>query len=147
MTGQQAIEVLLFDLGGVLVDFAGFEELGLLLEETTATASIHRRWIRSDAIRRFESGKITAATFAQLFVAEWRLSLTPEEFLHQFSEWSRGLYPGAARLLHRLRRSHRSACLSNSNQVQGPAQRRWLDGLVESFFFSYEMGAAKPDSE
>ena len=146
MTGQQTIEVLLFDLGGILVDFAGFRELAPLLDETTTTESIHEKWIRSDAIRRFESGKITAETCAQLFVTEWRLSLTPEEFLRQFSEWSRGLYPGTTRLLRRLQRTHRIACLSNSNEVHGPSQRRWLDGLVDSFFFSYEMGVAKPDS-
>lgn len=146
MTAQRAVDVLLFDLGGVLVDFTGFEDLDSLLEERIPTESIQKRWIRSDAIREFESGRITAKIFARIFVTEWRLSLTPGEFLHRFSGWSRGLYPGTARLLQRLGKTHRTACLSNSNEIHAPAQRRWLDGLIESFFFSYEAGIAKPDS-
>lgn len=146
MPGRQKEEVLLFDLGGVLVDFAGFEELPLLLQEKPTSAAIQKRWIHSEAISRFERGKITATSFAQRFVAEWHLSLSPAEFLHQFSGWSRGLYPGAARLLHHLSSTHRIGCLSNSNELHGPSQRRWLDGVVEKFFFSFEMGLAKPDS-
>jgi len=140
------MEILLFDLGGVLVDFAGFEELAPLLTEKTTHATIQKRWIHSEAIGRFESGKITADTFAQDFVTEWQLPLTAAEFLHHFSAWSRGLYPGAARLLQLLKANHRLACLSNSNEIHGPSQRQWLDGLVDSFFFSYEMGLVKPDS-
>ena len=139
------MEILLFDLGGVLVDFAGFEELGPLLNKTTDTTAIRQRWIESDALGRFESGEISPVDFARLFVAEWQLSASPDDFLHQFSQWSRGLYPGVAPLLRRLQRTHRLACLSNSNQVHGPAQRLWLDELVEHFFFSYEMGIVKPD--
>lgn len=146
MPGQQAIEVLLFDLGGVLVDFAGFEELAPLLAEKTTHSTIQEKWIHSEAIGRFESGKITAEAFAQDFVTEWQLSLAAAEFLHGFSGWSRGLYPGAARLLHFLKTNHRLACLSNSNEIHGPSQRRWLDGLVDTFFLSYEMGVVKPDS-
>ena len=146
MSGRQKEEVLLFDLGGVLVDFAGFEELPLLLQEKPTSAAIQEKWIRSAAIREFESGEIMAASFARRFVVEWHLSLSPEEFLRRFSGWSRGLYPGAARLLHHLSSTHRIACLSNSNELHGPSQRRWLDGIVERFFFSFEMGLAKPDS-
>jgi len=145
MGAHQSFDVLLFDLGGVLVDFAGFEQLDRILGATTAAASIRERWIKSDAVSRFERGDISPVDFAKLFVAEWQLSASPDDFLHQFSDWSRGLYPGATRLLRHLQGSHRLACLSNSNQVHGPSQRQWLDGLVEHFFFSYEMGAVKPD--
>jgi len=140
------MEVLLFDLGGVLVDFAGFEELAPLLPQTTTRATIQKRWIHSEAIGRFESGKITADAFAQRFVIEWQLPLAATEFLHHFSAWSRGLYPGAARLLESLKTNHRLACLSNTNEIHGPSQRQWLDGLVDSFFLSYEMGVVKPEA-
>ena len=145
MAEEQELEVLLFDLGGVLVDFVGFERLNLLLDEPSDDTAIRKRWIESEALRRFESGQISPAEFAQLFVTEWQLSASPDDFLHLFSDWSRGLYPGADRLLQRLQRTHRLACLSNSNRVHGPSQRRWLDGFVDHFFFSYEMGLAKPD--
>lgn len=145
MCAHQSFDVLLFDLGGVLVDFTGFEQLDRILGGTTAAAAIRERWIRSDAVSRFERGEISPADFAELFVAEWQLSTSPDGFLRQFADWSRGLYPGTARLLRHLQKTHRLACLSNSNQVHGPSQRHWLEGLVELFFFSYEIGAVKPD--
>jgi len=41
-------ELLLFDLGGVLIDFAGFDELGRLLPGVTDRAEVRQRWIESD---------------------------------------------------------------------------------------------------
>lgn len=142
---RQSFDVLLFDLGGVLVDFTGFEQLSRILGGMPAATAIRNRWIESDAVSHFERGEISSGDFAKLFVAEWQLSLSPDDFLHQFSEWSRGLYPGADRLLRHLQQTHRLACLSNCNQVHASSQRQWLDGLVEHFFFSHEMGAVKPD--
>ena len=145
MADNQDLQILLFDLGGVLVDFVGFEKLSRLLDESAGESAIREKWIESDAVRRFEAGQISPAAFAQRFLTEWQLSVSPDEFLHLFSNWSRGLYPGADHLLQRLRKTHSLACLSNSNRVHGPTQRRWLDGLVDHFFFSYQMGIVKPD--
>jgi len=87
MPGRQKEEVLLFDLGGVLVDFAGFEELPLLLQEKPTSAAIQKRWIHAEAISRIESGRITATSFARRFVAEWPLSLTPAELTHTLRQF------------------------------------------------------------
>lgn len=139
-------DVLLFDLGGVLVDFAGFAELGRLLPGLDA-AAVRERWIRSDAVHRFERGDCGAAEFAHQFLAEWSLDCEPDAFLRAFAEWNRGPYPGAVALLERLRGVHRLACLSNANEIHTPAHRQRFDGLFESFYFSNELGLAKPEPE
>lgn len=139
-----ATRVLLFDLGGVLVDFAGFSELGALCP--LGESEIRARWLDSPAVRAFERGALTPQEFARRFVAEWHLALAPEHLLAEFIRWNRGLYPGAERLLRRLRASHRVACLSNSNESHWAAWPE-LPGLFDDAFLSHQLSAVKPDAE
>lgn len=140
-------DVLLFDLGGVLVHFAGFEELRRLLPPGLDPATVRERWIRSEAVHRFERGDLGPAEFARRFLAEWDLELAPDDFLRSFAEWNRGPYPGAVALLERLRGRHRLACLSNSSELHTPAHRRRFAGVFERFYFSDELRLAKPEPE
>jgi putative hydrolase of the HAD superfamily len=58
-TANRSFDILLFDLGGVLIDFAGFEELPRLLPDRPGRAEIRRRWINCEPVRPFERGEIT----------------------------------------------------------------------------------------
>jgi len=147
MNTRRSFQVLLFDLGGVLVDFAGFEELGRLLPDAPDRSTIRKGWIESEAVRLFERGDISAERFASRFLGEWCLDLSPRAFLREFARWRRGLYPGAARLLERLRKTHRLAYLSNSNELHGPAHRESLDGFFDYSYFSHELRLLKPEPE
>ena len=142
-------KVLLFDLGGVLVDFAGLRELPDLLEEAPPLDELRRRLLSSPAILAFERGQITADDFARQFLAEWRLGLEPEAFIALFRSWNRAPLEGAHELLARLRPRHRLACLSNTNELH------WEDildghGLRPCFdhhYASHLLRLAKPDPE
>jgi len=147
MATEQRFEVLLFDLGYVLIDFAGFEELGRLLPDASDVAAIRRQWIRSESVHLFESGAISSGEFGLRFVEEWNLELSPEDFLGEFSSWPRGLYSGAGPLLQRLRKTHRLACLSNSNELHAHLHRQCLEPHLERYYFSHELGLAKPQPE
>ena len=138
-------DVLLFDLGGVLIDFAGFEELGPLMPQATDRAEVRARWIASDAVQRFERAEIAARQFAEGVIEELRLDLSPDEFLTAFVEWARGPYPGARSLLERIPKSYRLACLSNSNELHTPLHRRSMEPLLERYYFSDELGLVKPE--
>ena len=59
MTTKSAFDVLFFDLGGVLVDFAGFEEMRRFLPEVSDRSDIRDRWIKSESVQLFERGDIT----------------------------------------------------------------------------------------
>jgi len=143
---DSSFDVLLFDLGGVLVDFAGFAELPKLLREPISFAEVKRRWISSPAVSEFERGGFTPEEFAAAFAAEWPLNLYPAEFLVAFEQWLRGFYPGALELLADLRDEYRLACFSNSNPLHWHRNQSLL-GIGEVFdrtYASHQMGTLKP---
>lgn len=147
MIAEPSRDVLLFDLGGVLIDFAGFAELPGLLREPPSPAEVRRRWIGSKAVRRFERGDIGPEEFGDAFRSEWGLEISTGQFLARFTSWARGLYPGAAELLQRLNDRLPMACLSNSNVLHTPLHRSAIRPYIQQCFFSNELGLLKPQPE
>ena len=84
MGNASSIDVLLFDLGGVLIDFAGFDELRHLLPGGVSRDEVRERWISSPFVQRFERAEITPYVFAQGVVSELELDLGPDEFIDAF---------------------------------------------------------------
>jgi len=137
--------VLLFDLGGVVVESTGLATLERLLPQL-CREEIQSRWLGSKAVSGFESGVISQEAFARAFLAEWPLPMTPAQFLEEFSTWVRGFLPGARELLAGLRGRHRIACLSNTNSAHWAR----LEGIEEVFdvcIASHLTGFLKPDRE
>jgi HAD superfamily hydrolase (TIGR01509 family) len=138
--------LLLFDLGGVLLENATFKSLSRLLPKTLELADLKHRWLMSASVRHFELGEMSPDRFAEAFIDEWGVRLTPEEFLKEFSSWPRGFYPGVDDLLRTLRRKYRIGCLSNSNVVHWEK----FNGFSDHFdiaLSSHLMGSIKPDEE
>jgi len=138
--------VLLFDLGGVLLENVAFERLNVLLPSSIPSEDLKTQWLASPAVRAFETGNSTPEIFARDIVSEWQLSLTPTAFLEAFTYWPKGLYSGAPELLAMLRERYVVACLSNSNQIHW--QR--FNGFREHFDFSLSshlLGEVKPDRQ
>lgn len=138
--------VVLFDLGGVLVENSGEQGLSALLPYQLGREEIWARWLASDAVRRFERGQISPDVFAARFIDEWRLEIGPAAFIESFATWPRGLFDGAAALLRSLRAQHRVACLSNTNSLHW-ARFPELPDLFDSIFASHLTGFLKPDPE
>jgi len=145
MVDKPEIDFLLFDLGGVLIDFAGFEELGPLVPDSPGRKEIRSRWINSKVVQRFERGHIGPDQFARGIIGEFQLTLSADDFIGRFVEWARGPYPGAIELLQGISQTYPVAALSNSNVLHSPIHRRGLDGVIDSFYFSDEIGHVKPD--
>ncbi len=138
--------VLLFDLGGVLVETSGFDRLNELLANSIGLDDLREKWLTSPTVRRFELGKSSPEEFAQAFVAEWRLSYEPQVFLAEFASWPKGFYPGVAELLARLRQRYKVVCLSNSNVLHWAQMRSFLDHFHISLS-SHVLGVIKPDTD
>jgi putative hydrolase of the HAD superfamily len=139
--------LLLFDLGGVLVDYDPIGPLTRLLPERDDHSDIVNRWGDREALRRLETGQCAPHEFAAAVIAEFGLRLSHEEFLADFVLWDRGPLPGAVELLRALRGKVRLACLSNNNSVHWG---RLCDvfGIHREFdaaYLSHEIGVMKPD--
>jgi len=145
MSQEPGFDVLLFDLGGVLMDFAGFDELVRFIPGAPDRSEIRDRWIRCEAVRRFERGEIPCDQFADAVIEELAIDLSPPDFLGNFVDWAREPTPEALSLLRSLGRYFRIAALSNANELHTPLHRRRFKDVIDTFYFSDEIGAVKPD--
>jgi putative hydrolase of the HAD superfamily len=142
-----SVELLLFDLGGVLVDFSGPRELGKFLRAPLTPDEILRRWIECPHTEAFERGRISSKEWVERFVKAWDVTLSPDEFLKVFRMMTRRVLPGARALLDQLRSRYRLAVLSNSNALHWDRNTHELK-LIELFEFaisSHQVGLCKPD--
>lgn len=143
-----AIEVVLFDLGGVLVELSGVPAMRGWSGESH-DEDLWRRWLTCPWVRRFERGACSPREFAEGMVAEWGLPIGADEYLAAFRDWPKGLLPGARELVERVAPGVRRACLSNSNDLHWPRKRdeMGLGALLEAHFLSHQIGHVKPDRE
>lgn len=144
-----APKVLLFDLGGVLVDASGLRELPRLLKHSLPAEDLRRKWVASAAVGRFETGRCSSHAFADAFIAEWGLTLERDAFLAQFRTWVGAPFAETAALLAHLSSRHMLACLSNTNAVHWEElqQMGGLRRVLERPFVSHELGLMKPSAE
>ena len=138
--------IILFDLGGVLIENRAFDALNELLPEPLDKDVLRDRWLHSAALRSFESGLISADDFARRFILEWGLSLTQEEFLTEFMAWPSGFYPGAEALLRELRHNYHVSCLSNSNALHWEKFNGFA-GYFDIALSSHLLGLIKPEHD
>ena len=138
--------VVLFDLGNVLVEVAGYRVLAEWLGERDPAAVVEH-WLASPAVKQFERGQCTAAVFAAAIIAEHNLDLTVEAFIDAFSRWPRGLSPGAEALVDEVGARTTTACFSNSNAIHWYTQKDHarIRELFDHAFSSHEIGHVKPD--
>ncbi len=151
MHSRNQIQLILFDLGNVLVELDGFpwfkhQNNKLKLDE------IHQRWLALDSVRLFETGKIDEDCFFQQAFSELSLDKqdeTIDSFSEKYRNWVINFYPGTRELLQELQSKFQIACLSNTN----PYHIRHLKNvsneldLFEHCFFSHEIGHIKPDPQ
>ena len=142
---NDAHEALVFDLGGVLIEFGGFEALAALLPEPLGSAEIRSRWIASPAVTAFERGHIGPREFGERFVAEWPISLSAEDFVEAFRSWVLPLSDEARALVADLAGRRRIACLSNCNELHWETLGPPVEEHFEHAFVSFQLGLAKPD--
>jgi HAD superfamily hydrolase (TIGR01509 family) len=139
---------LLFDLGGVLMDWAGPYELPAHLA-APLDADLRLKMASCAATDAFERGDISPQVFAERFVRDWGVRLAPAEFLERYVAWLRGLYPGAEDLLAQLGARYRLACLSNTNAAhwQQSEAMRWLQQRLDVALSSHQLKLRKPQPE
>ena len=143
------IDAILFDLGGVLIDLVGVEQMVAWCPDIGDAHELWRRWLRSSAVRRYETGGATRDEFAADVVREFALPVDADTFLRAFEHWPRTLFPGARVLLTELAPRFRLASVSNTNELHW--ERFCRDWSLHTHFHhnfpSHEVGKLKPDAE
>ncbi len=145
MAGR-AVDLVLFDLGGVLIEPGGVGPLRELAG-LGSDAELWTRWLACPWVQTFESGACTPEEFAAGFVSDWALTLSPDDFLSFFAAWPQDPFPGADALVEQVRAEVPVALLSNMNRLQWETHHEDLP-MADGFdyrFLSYELGLVKPD--
>ena len=143
------IKIILFDLGGVLVELTGVPIMLKWTNHRYDAETLWEAWLNSPAVRSFEKGYSTAEQFADELIREMDLPVGKAEFIDRFGEWPKGLFPGVSSLMERLKRTYTLACLSNSNVLHWPIlmQEMGLEKMFQYHFASHLMKKLKPDRE
>lgn len=138
---------ILFDLGGVLVDFRGVsslaDRLGRPHGETAET------WLASPVVRAYERGHIDSRVFMEQIREELSLELDTAQLADEMAGWLPGLLPGAQELVGDLAEQNVAvSCLSNTNDLHWQRMRSWgVDDWFRHHVLSHEVGLVKPDAE
>jgi putative hydrolase of the HAD superfamily len=140
------LEVVIFDLGGVLADVPGVASLRELAG-VDSDEELWSRWLACQWVRRFESGGCSPQEFAAGVVSDWSLAIEPARFLDSFATWLNVPYDGAEQLVAEVGRTCTVACLSNMNPVHwDTTASHWpLMARLDHTFLSFRLGAVKPD--
>jgi putative hydrolase of the HAD superfamily len=143
------IRVLLFDLGGVLVELNDISTLLQVNGDPIPMNTLGSDWLNSPAARAFEKGISSIEQFADKYIEEISLPIKRNDFLNAFTQLPKGLYPDAARLIQRCRERYFTACLSNTNALhwQRLTHEMGIDTMFDQHFPSHLTGKLKPDRE
>jgi putative hydrolase of the HAD superfamily len=138
--------VVLFDLGGVLVEVAGAART-IAWAGMASHQALFGQLLTSEAFRQFEMGRRSPESFAQAMCAELRLPVGPATFLADFAGWPNRVLPGAPELIAAIPDDVVVACLSNNNAVHWPrlSGELGLGRLFAQQFLSHHLGMIKPD--
>ena len=141
--------LLLFDLGGVLIDFDGIQPMIELSKNRMDAEMIRRTWLLSPWVQRYQTGRCSAREFSEGFVKEVNLEIPPDLFLQHFYSWQRGFMPGAVELLTGLKQRYKIGCLSNINEMHWDMLIRdeKITRLFNVCYASHLIGKVKPDPE
>jgi len=146
---RNEIRLVLFDVGGVLVELSGLAMMLSWLGHRLTAEQTRTLWLTSPLVRLFETGKMEPAAFADQMIAELGLRVGNEEFLSELYTRSPRIFPGAVELVRRVPCCYVRATLCNTNALQWQALmgRHDLVGAFDHHFASHLTGKIKPDEE
>ena len=85
LSEEHAIRVVLFDLGGVLVELSGVSTVISWMANPVVPEELFRMWLTSPAVRAFETGRIDPDLFADQLIVEMSLQVGREALLKELA--------------------------------------------------------------
>lgn len=143
---MQEFDVIVFDLGGVLLDISGVQAILEWRNHQENLPEFWLKWINSPSVRGFESGQIEADQFIEGVVTEFELPVDGKTFAQSYASWIKGMFSGAEQLLTQLKPNYQLACLTNTNSLHWPEViKTGVIDFIDTPFVSFEMGEVKPE--
>ena len=146
---SNTVSVILFDIGGVLVELGGVQTMLGWLDKSMTLDQLNETWLLSPVVSAFEAGRMASDEFARQIVEEMSLRVSPETFLHEFTYWPQGLFPGVVDVIDRIPSTYTTAILSNTNALHWPRlmDEMGLANRFDHYFASHLVGMIKPDQD
>ncbi|MEM7563084.1 MAG: HAD family phosphatase [Pseudomonadota bacterium] len=140
-------EVILFDLGGVLVELGPEPLPSCCLPEGQMFRL--ENWFSSEIAIAFEKGMATPEEFAESLQRDLNLNASAKEIIRHFTNWPKGVFPGVHQLLGTLQNRYRLALLTNTNELHWPRITDEFKILhwFEHSFASHQLNMVKPDAD
>lgn len=147
--GDSAVEVLVFDLFGVLISFDDDLVTARLARHCADPAGAFERLHKLTARRDVITGETTLPQVHREIVDTHRLTLSYPEFEAAWLEPYHQPIPGMAELVEDLSRHYRLVLLSNVDRDYWQVVRTMHPELehFEALLVSCDLGRAKPDTE
>ncbi|SBS31258.1 Alpha-D-glucose-1-phosphate phosphatase YihX [Marinomonas spartinae] len=144
---NQDINVVMFDLGNVLVDLGSIEQMYTMLNTQGDITEVWLKWLKSPAVAAFDSGEISFDEFAERLPTEVGTEMDKEAFKACFKAWPKQLFDGALALVDSVKPHYHRAILSNTNAAHWPRlmNEMGLAGHFHSYFASHLIGKVKPE--
>ena len=154
-TNLESIEIILFDLGGVLIDI-DYSATSLEMKKIGFSSfdDFYTQFNQNDLFVLFETGKISEQAFINELKQYTDALVTPNQLVHAWNSMIGEFSEDKIKLLEKLK-SKRKAMLSNTNAIHWKKVRlEWhkkrdvqLEVHFEKIFLSHEIGLRKPHVE
>jgi putative hydrolase of the HAD superfamily len=141
------MKVLLFDMGGVLVELTGLLDMVRWMKEPVSGEDLIVRWIHSPAVTLFETGRISPEEFSVRTVGEFGLEISPDTFCKAFGDFIGDFTDGIRQVLLSIPGDYKKALLTNTNVIHWDKVHGYSDflPLFDAVFPSHLTGVIKPE--
>lgn len=143
------MNVLLFDLGGVVINWTGLQEMQKLLGNQHSLEEIQQKIAANPMSKLHGVGQCSTEEFVNSFIESFNLPFDAREFEVLYTSWAGFPYPGVLERLKELRKDYKLACLSNTNELHWEHLLRkvGIEDVFDHCFASHLLQKAKPDPE
>ena len=146
---SQPIKVLLFDLGGVVIDISFDNGLGVWSNYSNIDPSILKsRWSQNEAYEQHERGEITGTEYFESLRKSLGINLSDDEFIEGWNAIMIGQISPTVQLLKDLENKIPLYAFSNINTTHFAELTKTYSAALTSFeeiYCSFKMGMRKPE--
>jgi len=138
-------KLLLFDLGGVIVPWVGFEALAA--SNGLSREAVAAKFEQSEICSAYERGRVDDDIFLKELGSLF--DLETHDIASLWNSWVLPPFPGVIKALEHLKSEFTIACLSNTNALHWIHLNEMfeIDIVFHHAFASHHIHAAKPDAQ